>query len=48
VILDVTLRRGTPDPDAVASLVGSGVLVRTAPGGAGYDALAAELAAAAA
>jgi hypothetical protein len=37
VILDVTERRGAPDPDAVARLVGDGILVRTAPAGAGDD-----------
>ena len=46
VILDVTQRRGTPDPDAVARLVADGILVRTAPGGEGEDAPLAESAAA--
>jgi len=46
VILDVTLRRGAPDPDAVAKLVESGVLVRSAPDGAGFDASVEEAAAA--
>lgn len=44
VILDVTLRRGAPDPQAVAKLVESGLLVRTAPDRAGFDAAVAEVA----
>jgi hypothetical protein len=45
VILDVTRHRGAPDPDAVAKLVENGILVRSAPGGAGEDAPLAEAAA---
>jgi len=47
VILDVTERRGAPDPAAVARLVTDGLLVHTAPGSAGFDASVVELAAAA-
>jgi hypothetical protein len=47
VILDVTLRRGAPDPDAVARLVRDGLLVRTAPGGVFAEAPERETAAAA-
>ena len=44
VILDVVEGRGAPDPEAVAKLAESGVLVRTAPGGVGFYAQAAEAA----
>jgi hypothetical protein len=45
VILGVVEGRGAPAPDAVARLVADGILVRTAPDGAGSDALGAEAAA---
>jgi len=47
VILEVVERRGDPDPAAVQKLVDAGILVRSAPGGAGFDAAEAEAVAAA-